>query len=139
MMNNIWKRPLNNHRLVKILFLILILILGIKLFFHFKYYAYFAYYNQKVIAFIESFHPYDDIVFIVFQVFQVLIAGAIPAEISGITGGYLYGPIVGVFYSTIGLSIGSWLAFLLSRRFGFNTEAGFDITNIQFGVIFKLQ
>ena len=110
--------PLSNNRIIKILVLILILILGIKLFFHFKYYAYFAYYNQKLIAFIESFHPYDDIVFIVFQVFQVLIAGAIPAELSGIAGGYLYGPIVGAVYSTIGLSIGSWLAFLLSRRFG---------------------
>ena len=33
-------------------------------------------------------------------------------------GGYLYGPIVGTIYSTIGLSIGSWLAFILSRRFG---------------------
>jgi uncharacterized membrane protein YdjX (TVP38/TMEM64 family) len=47
-----------------------------------------------------------------------LVAGAIPAEISGFVGGYLYGPVVGTIYSTIGLSIGSWLAFLLSRTFG---------------------
>ena len=30
-------------------------------------------------------------------------------------------------------------SYFLSRKFGFNAEAGFDITNIQFGVIFKLQ
>jgi len=109
---------LNSRRIINILILILILAVGIKLFFHYKYYAYFAYYNQKLIAFIESFHPYDDIVFIVIQIFQVLVVGAIPAEISGIVGGYLYGPIVGAIYSTIGLSMGSWLAFLLSRRYG---------------------
>jgi uncharacterized membrane protein YdjX (TVP38/TMEM64 family) len=109
---------LNKRLIIKISVLALLLIIGIKLFFSYHYYAYFAYYNQKLIAFIESFHPYDDIVFIVIQIFQVLIAGLIPAEISVFAGGYLYGPVVGTIYSTIGLSIGSWLAFLLSRTFG---------------------
>ena len=94
------------------------LAVGIKFAFSYKYYAYLDYYNQKLIYFIESFHPYDDLVFIVIQIFQVLIAGAIPAEISGFVGGYLYGPIVGTIYSTIGLTIGSWLAFMLSRVYG---------------------
>jgi len=109
---------LNKRLIIKISILILLLIIGIKLIFSFHYYAYFTYYNQKLIAFIESFHPYDDLVFIVIQIFQVLVAGAIPAEISGVVGGYLYGPVVGTIYSTIGLSIGSWLAFLLSRAYG---------------------
>jgi len=109
---------LNNRTIFKVLLLILILILGIKLIFSYNYYAHFTYSNQEIIKFIESFHPYDDLVFIVIQVFQVLVAGAIPAEISGVIGGYLYGPVVGTIYSTIGLSIGSWLAFILSRVFG---------------------
>jgi uncharacterized membrane protein YdjX (TVP38/TMEM64 family) len=109
---------LNNRTIFKVLLLVLILILGIKLIFSYNYYAHFTYSNQELIKFIESFHPYDDLVFIVIQVFQVLVAGAIPAEISGVIGGYLYGPVVGTIYSTIGLSIGSWLAFILSRVFG---------------------
>ena len=109
---------MNRRLIIKISVLILLLIIGIKLIFSFHYYAYFTYYNQKLIAFIESFHPYDDLVFIVIQIFQVLVAGAIPAEISGVVGGYLYGPVVGTIYSTVGLSIGSWLAFLLSRAYG---------------------
>jgi uncharacterized membrane protein YdjX (TVP38/TMEM64 family) len=109
---------LNKRLIIKIFILTLLLIIGIKLIFSYHYYAYFAYYNEKLIAFIESFHPYDDLVFIVFQIFQVLVAGAIPAEISGFIGGYLYGPVVGTIYSTIGLSIGSWLAFILSRVYG---------------------
>ena len=109
---------MNKRLIIKIFILILLLIIGIKLIFSYHYYAYFTYYNEKLIAFIESFHPYDDLVFIVIQIFQVLVAGALPAEISGVVGGYLYGPVVGTIYSTIGLSIGSWLAFLLSRVFG---------------------
>jgi uncharacterized membrane protein YdjX (TVP38/TMEM64 family) len=101
-----------------LVFLILILILGIKLFITYKLYDLVAYNTEKLINLINSFHPYDDFVFIAIQIIQVLLAGAIPAEISGFIGGYLYGPIMGTIYSTIGLSIGSWLAFILSRRFG---------------------
>jgi len=112
---------MNNRRnifIIIVVFVILILILGIKLFITYKLYDLVAYNTEKIINFINSFHPYDDFVFIAIQIIQVLLAGAIPAEISGFVGGYLYGPIVGTIYSTIGLSIGSWLAFILSRRFG---------------------
>lgn len=112
---------MNNKRnifIIMTIFLILILILGIKLFINYKLYDLVAYNTEKIINFVNSFHPYDDFVFIAIQIIQVLLAGAIPAEISGFVGGYLYGPIVGTIYSTIGLSIGSWLAFILSRRFG---------------------
>jgi uncharacterized membrane protein YdjX (TVP38/TMEM64 family) len=115
---NTWTDLLNKRLIIKIFILIFLLIIGIKLIFGYHYYASFTYYNQKLIAFIESFHPYDDLAFIVIQIFQVLVAGAIPAEISGVIGGYLYGPVVGTIYSTIGLSIGSWLAFILSRVYG---------------------
>jgi uncharacterized membrane protein YdjX (TVP38/TMEM64 family) len=108
----------NNRRIFQIILLIIFFVVGTKFAFSFKYYAYIDYYNQKIVYFIESFHPYDDLVFIIIQIFQVLIAGALPAEISGFVGGYLYGPVLGAIYSTIGLSIGSWLAFLLSRTFG---------------------
>ena len=111
-------KPLNKRLTLKILLLILFLIVAFNLLFTYHYYNYFTYYNQKLIAFIESFHPYDDFVFIIIQVFQVLVVGVIPAEISGFVGGYLYGPIRGTIYSTIGLSIGSWLAFILSRVYG---------------------
>jgi len=93
------------------------IILGTYLIIH--YHLYFSLNCQnKMIEFIESFHPYDDFVFIALQIFQVLIAGALPAEITGFIGGYLYGPVLGTIYSTIGLSIGSWLAFLLARVYG---------------------
>jgi uncharacterized membrane protein YdjX (TVP38/TMEM64 family) len=103
--------------LLKGIFLVFFIILGTYLIIH--YHLYFSLnYQNKMIEFIESFHPYDDFVFIALQIFQVLIAGALPAEITGFIGGYLYGPVLGTIYSTIGLSIGSWLAFLLARVYG---------------------
>lgn len=110
---------IGTHYLVtaKALFLLALIASGIYAFVHFEFYS-FLMDPKRAIAFIESFHPYDDFVFIGFQTFQVLVAGAIPAEMTGFIGGYLYGPVVGTVYSTIGLSIGSWLAFLLARTYG---------------------
>jgi len=58
--------------------------------------------------------PLAPLIFIAVQVLQVLIA-PIPGEASGILGGYLFGALPALVYSTIGLTIGSWLAFLVGR------------------------
>jgi uncharacterized membrane protein YdjX (TVP38/TMEM64 family) len=47
-----------------------------------------------------------------------VVAAPIPGEATGVLGGYLYGPVVGVALSTVGLTLGSFLAFSLSRFFG---------------------
>lgn len=57
------------------------------------------------------------IVFIVLQSLQVVFA-PIPGEVTGLVGGILFGEFLGVIYSTIGLTVGSYCAFVLSRRFG---------------------
>jgi uncharacterized membrane protein YdjX (TVP38/TMEM64 family) len=54
------------------------------------------------------------LIFITLQVLQVVIA-PIPGEASGILGGYLFGVLPSLFYSTIGLTIGSLLAFMVGR------------------------
>ena len=102
---------------LKGILLIFFIILGAYLVIHYEL-NFFLIDQNKVIAFINSFHPYDDFVFVVFQIFQVLIVGAIPGEISEFIGGYIYGPVLGTIYSAIGLCIGSWLAFALSRIYG---------------------
>lgn len=107
---------MNNRFVLKIVVLLLFLALGTYGFIHFDWYVYFINQN-KAIALIQSFHPYDDLVFILLQILQVVFA-PIPGEVTGLIGGYLYGPLLGTIYSTIGLTIGSWLAFLLARVFG---------------------
>ncbi len=55
--------------------------------------------------------------FIILQASQVVVA-PIPGEATGLLGGVLYGPWLGVALSTAGLTIGSYFAFTLSRVFG---------------------
>ncbi len=57
------------------------------------------------------------VVFIAIQALQVIIA-PIPGEVTGLLGGFVFGPWLGFFYSTIGLTIGSLGAFWVGRRLG---------------------
>jgi uncharacterized membrane protein YdjX (TVP38/TMEM64 family) len=107
---------INLQFILKSLLFIALMAIGAYLFFHYDLYTYFIY-KKKAIAFIKSYHPYDEVVFIFFQILQVLLA-PIPGEVTGIIGGFIYGPLLGTLYSTIGLTIGSWLAFFIARVFG---------------------
>ena len=51
------------------------------------------------------------------QVAQVVVS-PIPGEVTGFIGGYVYGKFFGTLFSIIGLTLGSWVAFSLSRLFG---------------------
>ena len=73
--------------------------------------------RARVSAFVASFGPSAPFVFIGLQILQVLVA-PIPGELTGFIGGYLFGIGEGFIFSTVGLTMGSWLAFLMSRRFG---------------------
>ncbi len=57
------------------------------------------------------------VIFIGLQALQVVIA-PIPGELTGILGGYLFGQWAGLFYSTIGLALGSVAAFAVGRWLG---------------------
>ncbi len=73
--------------------------------------------RQKLTDFVHSFGKLGPVIFISLQVFQVLFA-PIPGEVTGFLGGFLYGNFFGILYSTIGLGVGSWLAFILARWAG---------------------
>jgi uncharacterized membrane protein YdjX (TVP38/TMEM64 family) len=96
--------------------LILIIIATVYLVGHYDLYQFFTS-KSKLIDFIKSTHPYDEVIFIFIQILQV-VAAPVPGELTGFIGGYLYGPVLGTIYSTIGLTIGSWIAFSLAHFFG---------------------
>jgi uncharacterized membrane protein YdjX (TVP38/TMEM64 family) len=73
--------------------------------------------RDRVRAFLGSLGPLSFIGFIGLQALQV-IAAPIPGEVTGVIGGYMYGIVLGLFLSTIGLTLGSMAAFMLSRTFG---------------------
>lgn len=84
-----------------------------EMFFRFKYFFSF----KRLRDFILSFGAFSAIVFVIIQAAQVVFA-PIPGEITGFVGGYLYGKVIGVILSTTGLTLGSFLAFEITRVFG---------------------
>ena len=73
--------------------------------------------KREVRQFLARFGPYAPFVFITLQALQVVIA-PIPGEATGFLGGILFGTWLSFIYSTIGLTLGSALAFLLGRWLG---------------------
>jgi uncharacterized membrane protein YdjX (TVP38/TMEM64 family) len=73
--------------------------------------------SDKLSKFLQSLGPYSPAVFVLLQVLQV-IAAPIPGELTGVAGGYVYGETIGFVLSTIGLTLGSWIAFELASILG---------------------
>jgi uncharacterized membrane protein YdjX (TVP38/TMEM64 family) len=73
--------------------------------------------KKRMLAFLDSLGPWAFAGFIALQSLQVVLA-PIPGELTGLLGGYLYGPFLGIALSTLGLTLGSVLAFSLARFFG---------------------
>ncbi len=73
--------------------------------------------EEKVLQAIEALGPLSILAFMLLQILQVIIT-PIPGEVTGLIGGYLYGPMLGTVYSTIGLTFGSLIAFSLARAYG---------------------
>jgi uncharacterized membrane protein YdjX (TVP38/TMEM64 family) len=73
--------------------------------------------RKRLAAIVKSYGSFSPIIFVALQIFQVLFA-PIPGEVTGFIGGFLYGNFFGVLYSTIGLGVGSWLAFIFARWAG---------------------
>ncbi|CFX89710.1 SNARE associated Golgi protein [Syntrophomonas zehnderi OL-4] len=69
-------------------------------------------------AFLQNYGIFSILVFIAFQTLQVLVA-AIPGELLQLAGGFAYGTWEGAFYSLIGISIGSTVAFFIARVLGY--------------------
>jgi uncharacterized membrane protein YdjX (TVP38/TMEM64 family) len=73
--------------------------------------------RKRLRALVLSYGDFAPLVFITLQVLQVIIA-VIPGEATGFLGGFLFGAFPGFLYSSIGLSVGSLLAFGLARWLG---------------------
>ena len=72
---------------------------------------------EKMKSFIMQFGFFSPIIFILLVMFQVMFA-PIPGQFLGFIGGYLFGAFLGVIYSMIGLILGSFIVFTVSRKFG---------------------
>ena len=68
-------------------------------------------------VYVESWGSLAPAVFIGLQALQVVLA-RVPGELTGAVGGFIFGGLPTILYSTIGLTIGSIIAFLGARIIG---------------------
>ena len=73
--------------------------------------------RNQIRQFISSFGSSAPLIFMLIQILQVLLA-PVPGEATGFIGGYLFGAVPGFIYSSIGLTLGSWLNFMVGRFLG---------------------
>jgi uncharacterized membrane protein YdjX (TVP38/TMEM64 family) len=73
--------------------------------------------KEAMRSYIESWEGWAPLVFIVIQALQVILA-PFPGEFTGAVGGFLFDGLPTSLYSTIGLTIGSGIAFLAARIIG---------------------
>ncbi len=72
--------------------------------------------REAIRQFVLSLGPFGPLGFILLQALQVVLS-PIPGEATGVVGGFLFGKWLGLIYSTVGLGVGSVMAFSISRRF----------------------
>jgi uncharacterized membrane protein YdjX (TVP38/TMEM64 family) len=73
--------------------------------------------REQIRLLISSFGTSAPPVFMLVQILQVIFA-PVPGEATGFIGGYLFGTLPGFIYSSIGLTVGSWLNFVIGRFLG---------------------
>jgi uncharacterized membrane protein YdjX (TVP38/TMEM64 family) len=73
--------------------------------------------RERFSAYVASYGAAAPLVFMGIQILQVIFA-PIPGEATGVIGGFLFGAFKGCLYSTIALTVGSWINFSIGRFFG---------------------
>ncbi len=73
--------------------------------------------RQRLLNLIKEHRANAALIFIGLQALQV-VAAPVPGEATGFVGGMFFGTGWGMLYSTIGLTLGSWIAFMLARLAG---------------------
>ncbi len=73
--------------------------------------------REQLRAYLESWGAWAPAAFVGIQILQVVIA-PIPGELCGAVGGFMFDTWPNVIYSTIGLTVGSVMAFFAARIIG---------------------
>jgi len=73
--------------------------------------------REETARFVANFGAGAPVVFMLFQILQVIFA-PVPGEVTGFIGGYLFGAARGFAYSSLALTIGSVINFYIGRFLG---------------------
>ncbi|MBU3155879.1 VTT domain-containing protein [Clostridium estertheticum] len=74
---------------------------------------------EKFRRYIVSLGNWGIVAYLSFQVLQTVVA-PIPGEVIQVAGGYIYGSVLGTFYSTLGMMLGGIIIFYFTRLIAFS-------------------
>lgn len=73
--------------------------------------------EEAMRVFLDRFGLFAPVFFVLIQIVQVVVP-ILPGAVGCLGGVLIFGPVWGFLYNYVGISIGSMLAFLLSKRYG---------------------
>lgn len=73
---------------------------------------------EKMEAFIGRFGILSPVVFIIYQIMQIVVIPIIPGGVTTTAGVVMFGPVEGLLLNYIGVCLGSFIAFFLAKRYG---------------------
>lgn len=73
--------------------------------------------QERLKTYLNSFGAFSGVIFFLFQVMQVVIF-FIPGEVIQAAGGYAFGTWLGTLISIGGITVGSMILFVVSKRYG---------------------
>lgn len=73
--------------------------------------------REQLRGYLEGWGVWAPLVFVILQALQVVIA-PIPGELTGIVGGFVFGTLLSIVYSSVGLTVGSVIAFAAAKIIG---------------------
>jgi len=118
-MKKIWNSIRNNAALHK-QFIVLTVISLLFVYIGYEYYFEYSYMvkNPNILKeIILSYGNFSILVFILMQIFQVVIF-FIPGEFIQIAGGYIFGAFPGAVISLVGITFGSIIVYLIANNYG---------------------
>lgn len=73
---------------------------------------------EKMETFIGRFGILSPVVFIIYQIMQIVVIPIIPGGVTTTAGVVMFGPVEGLLLNYIGVCLGSFIAFFLAKRYG---------------------
>ncbi|MGN0407513.1 MAG: TVP38/TMEM64 family protein [Bacteroides sp.] len=75
---------------------------------------------DKMEAFISGFGVWSPVVFVIYQIMQIVVIPIIPGGVTTTAGVVMFGAVEGLLLNYIGICAGSMIAFILAKRYGKN-------------------
>ena len=102
-----------NKKKATIVLVAIIIVLAMAMYISYTYFLEF----DKLTQYVIDLGAFGVVVLFLLNIIQIIIP-SVPGQVSGFLLGYFYGPFLGSILSIFGVMLGSFIAFIIARKFG---------------------